>query len=107
MRYDIILAPAAIEDLEALSAHERAKVKQALSTYLRHDPTKVSKSRIKRLQGMSQPQFRLRVDEIRVYYDVEEPVVFVLAIVPKAEAGVWLAQEGVPDETDSPFGREG
>ena len=35
---------------------------------------------------------RLRVDEIRAFYDISGMVVEVLAIVPKSEAESWLAQ---------------
>ena len=65
-----------------------------LEQHLRHEPTKVSRSRIKRLRGLRRPQFRLRVDEIRVFYDVREKNVEVLAIVPKSKATQWLEQEG-------------
>jgi len=51
----------------ALPAHVRAEVRDAIEVHLRHEPTKVSKSRIKRLRGLSQPQFRLRVGDIRVF----------------------------------------
>jgi hypothetical protein len=44
--------------------------------------------------GLSQPQYRLRVGDIRVFYDVTETQVQVLAIVTKAEATAWLDQEG-------------
>ena len=43
-----------------------------------------------RLRGMAQPQYRLRVEEIRVFYDVEEATVHVLAIVAKSRAEQWL-----------------
>ena len=43
-------------------------------------------------------QYRLRVDEIRVFYDVTETTVEVLAIVGKAEAQAWLDQEAKADE---------
>jgi mRNA interferase RelE/StbE len=56
----------------------------------------VSKSRIKRLRGLDHPQYRLRVDEVRVFYDVSETAVEVLAIVSKAKAQEWLKQEGTP-----------
>jgi len=36
------------------------------------------------------PQDRLRVDDIRVFYDVTEEAVEVLAIVAKAAAAAWL-----------------
>jgi mRNA interferase RelE/StbE len=72
--------------------------------HLTYEPTKVSKSRIKRLRGLSQPQYRLRLDEIRVFYDVTETQVKILAIVTKAEAQAWLDEEG-EREVGAPGGR--
>ena len=65
MRFAIVLAPEAVEDLRKLKAALRATVREALETHLRHEPTKTGRSRIKRLRGMSRPQYRLRVDEVR------------------------------------------
>jgi mRNA-degrading endonuclease RelE of RelBE toxin-antitoxin system len=90
MRYEIILAPQAVASLRALSAFDRSAVRDALETHLRHEPSKVSKSRIKRLRGLARPQFRLRVNDIRVFYDIAEEEVQILAIVTKAEAQAWL-----------------
>jgi mRNA-degrading endonuclease RelE of RelBE toxin-antitoxin system len=45
---------------------------------------------------MSQPQYRLRVGEIRVYYDVTQGTVGILAIVTKADGQTWLAEHGTP-----------
>jgi mRNA interferase RelE/StbE len=72
--------------------------KDALETHLRHEPTKVSKSRIKRLRGLSRPQYRLRVDEIRVFYDIAATEVEVLAIVAKSEAEQWMEKFGTKAE---------
>ena len=49
---------------------------------------------IKRLKGVDHPQYRLRVGEVRVFYDVDEGVVEVVAIVPKSEAANWLERAG-------------
>ena len=65
-----------------------------LEVHLRHEPRKRSKSRIKRLRGLRKPQFRLRVSEIRVFYDVVEDQVHVLAIVAKGDASTWLNEFG-------------
>jgi mRNA-degrading endonuclease RelE of RelBE toxin-antitoxin system len=92
-----VLAPEAVEDFARLSARWRAMVQDALEQHLRHQPAKESKSRIKRLRQMRRPQYRLRVDEIRVFYDIHGPTVEVLAIVPKSEAVVWLEQLGEPE----------
>jgi mRNA-degrading endonuclease RelE of RelBE toxin-antitoxin system len=94
MRYAIYLAPEAIEDLRRLKAAHRAQIREAMETHLRHQPTKTSKSRIKRLRGLSRPQYRLRVDEFRVFYDVSKRRVEVLAIVAKADADAWLSKVG-------------
>jgi len=94
MRFKILLVPEAIEDLESLPAHVRSGVREALEIHLRHEPTKVSRSRIKRLRGLSSPQYRLRVGEIRVFYDVMEPEVQILAIVAKSQASEWLDRFG-------------
>ena len=96
MRFEILLAPEAVEDLRRLKAGERTAVKKALETHLRHEPTKTSRSRIKRLRGIARPQYRLRVEEVRVFYDVSGSTVEVLAIVPKPEAEPWLARFGSP-----------
>jgi mRNA-degrading endonuclease RelE of RelBE toxin-antitoxin system len=102
MRYELLLAPGAMQAYRSLPAHERAEVRDALERHLRYEPTRVSKSRIKRLRGLSQPQYRLRVGEVRVFYDVTPEVVQVLAIVTKAEAAAWLAEHGTPDAPGSP-----
>jgi mRNA interferase RelE/StbE len=96
MRFEIQLAPEAVEDLRRLKAGERTAVKEALETHLRHEPTKTSRSRIKRLRGIARPQYRLRVEEVRVFYDVSGSTVEVLAIVPKPEAESWLARFASP-----------
>ena len=97
MGFEVLLAPEAVEDFRALEAHVRAEVREALEKYLRHEPTKTSKSRIKRLRGQSRPQYRLRVGEVRVFYDVTGGHVEVLAIVAKSEAEAWLARFGSPE----------
>jgi hypothetical protein len=43
------------------------------------------------------PQYRLRVNEVRVFYDVSGAIVEVLAIVAKSEAESWLAQFASPE----------
>jgi mRNA interferase RelE/StbE len=97
MPFDIILAPEAVEDLKRLKAHVRATVRAALESHLRHEPEKTSRSRIKRLRGLRRPQYRMRVGDVRVFYDVSGMTVEVLAIVARLEAESWLAQFGNPE----------
>jgi len=92
MRFEMFFAPVALEDFKKLEANVRATVRKALETRLSAEPTKTSRSRIKRLRGLLRPQYRLRVGEIRVFYDVSVARVEILAIIPKSEAETWLMQ---------------
>ena len=107
MAHEIILAPSAVKELDALRADIKGRVRDAIELHLRHEPTKVSKSRIKRLRGLDRPQYRLRVDEVRVFYDVAQETVQVLAIVSKAQADAWLKAQGTPSKAGSPRQGEG
>jgi mRNA-degrading endonuclease RelE of RelBE toxin-antitoxin system len=41
---------------------------------------------------VERPQYRLRVDDVRIFYDVTGSTVEVLGIVAKMEADKWLSQ---------------
>lgn len=97
MRFEIYFAPEAVQDLKKLAAHLRTEIRAAIETHLRHEPKKTSRSRIKRLRGASRPQFRLRVGEIRVCYDVLDRGVEIFAIVAKSELESWLRQFENPE----------
>jgi mRNA-degrading endonuclease RelE of RelBE toxin-antitoxin system len=94
MKHEIIFAPEAVQDFKRLSARDRSIVRDAIEQHLRYEPEKTSKSRIKRLRGISRPQYRLRIGEIRVFYDVVERDVQILAIIPKSKASAWLEEVG-------------
>jgi mRNA interferase RelE/StbE len=96
MSFAVVLAPEAVEDLRRLKANVRATVRSALETHLKHEPEKTNRSRIKRLRGVLRPQYRLRVGEVRVFYDVSSTTVEILAVVDKSEAESWLAQFANP-----------
>src|SRR5262245_30211882 len=95
MRFEIILAPEAIRALKALPGHIRAAVRDGIEVHLRFEPEKKSRSRIKRLQGLDRPQYRLRIEETRVFYDVSGTTVQVLDIVDKKQAQAWLKEKGI------------
>ena len=96
MRYEIVLAPEAMQDLKRLRAPLRAMVRAAIEKHLRHQPTRTGRSGVKRLRGVSRPQYRLRVGDVRIFYDVSEDTVEVLAVVLKSEADAWLRRRGDP-----------
>ena len=94
MRYEILLAPEALADLQAFKASLRAELRDAIERHLRHGPTATSRARIKHLEGEGSPEFRLRVGDVRVFYDVAEGQVRIVAIVPKDGAEDWLRKAG-------------
>ena len=94
MKYQITFAPQARDDYRSLPAFDRGKVRDAINAHLLHHPTRLSKSRIKRLRDMIKPQYRLRVGDVRVFYDVLGNEVEVLRIVHKASAAEWLERSG-------------
>ncbi len=70
--YTIILKRSAIADLDALRKYDATQIANAMERHLQHDPTKESKSSIRRLRGITNPDYRLRVGDYRVFYAVDE-----------------------------------
>jgi len=97
VRHEIFLSPQTLADFKRLPARIRAELRDQIELHLRHEPMKGSRSRIRRLRGLRRPQFRLRVGEIRVFYDVVEAEVHILTIVTKEQADAWLRTSGVPE----------
>lgn len=94
MAYNIVFTENAIEDFDSLDARQRATVRDAIKGHLTYEPTKESKSRIKRLRDIANPEFRLRVGEIRVFYNVREDDVVIIGVMPKERSIQWLEEYG-------------
>lgn len=94
MAYRIVFTDNAIRDFNTLQARWRATVRDAIHVHLTYQPMKQSKSRIKKLGDLRHPQFRLRVGEVRVFYDVIDTDVVIVAIMPKAKTLQWLEEYG-------------
>ena len=101
MKFIIILSPESLDSLSKMKANLRSLVREGIIDHLRYEPEKVSKSRIKRLRGLEKPQFRLRIGNIRVYYDVSEHSVEIPAIITKEIAKEWLERHGNQNEANS------
>jgi mRNA-degrading endonuclease RelE of RelBE toxin-antitoxin system len=98
MSYLVVVAHSAEEQFQKLDARWRSALKRALRKHLETAPAKQSKSRIKRLRGLRQPQYCLRVDEMRVFHDInaQEKRVEVLGFVKKPQTFQWLQDYGAP-----------
>jgi hypothetical protein len=65
--YEIHYADAAVNDMKSLRAFDQKKILAGIATHLLSDPTKASRSRIKQMMQPFWSEYRLRVDDFRVY----------------------------------------
>jgi mRNA interferase RelE/StbE len=70
--YEIVLKRGAIEDFDRLRKYDVPQIADAMERHLTYEPTKESRSRIKRLRGVGEPDYRLLVAHYRVFYSVRE-----------------------------------
>jgi len=99
MKYEVVVAKDAQDQFGELDGRWRSRLKKEMREHLEHQPKRESRSRIKRLRGLRQPQYRLRVDDMRVFYDVNDGIarVEVLGFVNKSDTPEWLNLHGVPE----------
>ena len=83
--YEIRYADEAVSDIRMLRAFDQRRILEAIERHLTYEPERVSRSRIKALLQPFWSQYRLRVDEFRVCYDVDDElhVVYVLRVLMK------------------------
>lgn len=95
MKFEVILQPDAVNDLDSLRKYEATWIADAIEEHLTTQPEKVSRSRIKRLRGRQPADYRLRVHDYRVFYtvDIEEATVVVLRILHKKETRRFYRKE--------------
>ena len=89
MPYEIRYSNEAVEQLKRLRVFDRAAILDQIDHVLGVNPTTVSKGRIKRLREPAPTQYRLRVGEFRVFYDVEEAVL-IIQILNKQDSNDYL-----------------
>ena len=86
-KYEIQLKPSAIEDMDKLRRQDAGRVADGIERHLATEPERTSTSRIKRLRGVSDPDYRLRIGNYRVFYSVDPAAgrVDVLRVMHKDE----------------------
>ncbi len=70
--FKIFYRKLAEEDLDSLRTYDQRLIFDAIEKHLETEPTKESKTRIKKMKQPFWCEYRLRVGEYRVYYDVDE-----------------------------------
>ena len=92
--YAIRLKPSAIRDMNRLRRHDATRVGDEIEAHLSCEPMKESKSRIKRLKGIRDPDYRLRVGDYRIFYNVRANRVEVLRVMHKNETLEYYKEMG-------------
>ncbi len=97
--YTIKVSPGAEKDIKSLRLYDQKIIVEGIETHLGYEPTKVSKTRIKEMVQPFWCQYRLRIEDFRVYYDVnqETRIVTILRILEKGQAET---PQGPNHETD-------
>ena len=92
--YEIILKRSARADMDKLRKYYATQIADAMEKHLQHEPTKESKTGIKRLRGIRNPDYRLRVGEYRAFYTVDEEArcVEVLRVMHKDETRAYYEE---------------
>ncbi len=95
VNFNIKRKQAVVKDLRQIDGSEQKKIFSAIVKYLENIPDEPHGTRIKKMEHLEQPQYRLRVGDYRVFYDVENQDVIVLGIVHKKKTEKWLRSNGV------------
>ena len=91
--FRIVVRPGAAAQIRRLRGVNAVAILDAMETHLRHEPERLSRSRIKRLRGNNAATYRLRVGDYRVFYDVAEKEVVVIAVLHKRETAEFYREE--------------
>lgn len=97
MAFEIVYSPEAVDHLLALSKYEQAKVLDQVDEQLTHQPLHATRKRKLLRQNRIAP-WELRIDDLRVFYDVQESpsvVVNVKAIGKKVRNELWIGGERI------------
>jgi mRNA-degrading endonuclease RelE of RelBE toxin-antitoxin system len=88
MKFKVEYTKRAVRDLKSLSIELKKKIIQE-TIELEYDPFP-HKKKIKRIQGLKFPCYRIRIDSgsdsFRVFFGIENDIIFILSIVSKKNA---------------------
>jgi mRNA interferase RelE/StbE len=82
----------AVEQLRRMRPFDRTAILDQIEQVLTVNPTLESKARVKLLRPPAPTQYRLRVGDFRVFYDVTEEIVSIIQILSKEESIAYLGE---------------
>ncbi len=83
------MGPEALRQIKGLRRVDAVRLLDSIDRHLRREPDRPTRSRINRLRGRQDATYRLRVGDYRIFYDVGEGVVTVIAVLHKRETAVF------------------
>jgi len=87
-KFDIILSPRAIKDIDGFSHVVFMKIARAIDA-LRENPFPRSKL-IKKIKGKNADFYRLRADKNRVFYVIESGRIVIVRVLSKRDAERYI-----------------
>ena len=93
MAFEIRYTRLAHSQLKALRALDRSAIITQIDAVLKNSPTLTSKARIKRLRHPAPTNFRMRVGEFRVFYNVVDDIVQIIQIMSKADSILYYQEQ--------------
>ena len=90
MPFELRYSEAAVGQLRKLRAFDRAMILREIEQVLGVNPTLESKAKIKLLRPPAPTQYRLRVGEFRVFYDVFAETVNIIQVLGKDDCIAYL-----------------
>jgi mRNA-degrading endonuclease RelE of RelBE toxin-antitoxin system len=90
MPYEVRYSQEAVEQLKRLRAFDQAAILDQIEKVLSVNPMLESRARVKRLREPAPTQYRLRVGEFRIFYDVDQQTVLVVQVLGKQESIDYL-----------------
>lgn len=93
MPYELRYSRESLGDLRRLRQFDRVRILDQVKHLLTVNPTVESKSHIKKLRTPAPTEYRLRVGEFRVFYDVEGDHVNIIRVLSKEQAIGYLVSE--------------
>ncbi len=90
MKYEVRYSDRALQQIKPLRAYDKAAILEKIEQVLTTGPVKTSKTAIKLLEQPAPAQYRLRVGNYRIFYNVEGDVVRIVEIMTKEDSVIFL-----------------
>ncbi len=90
MAFAIEYSEESLNQLRNLRAFDRSAILSQIRQVLSTSPTKTSKARVKSLRQPAPTEYRLKVGEFRIFYDIVDDIVYIRQILSKSDSAAYL-----------------